>query len=693
MSLGLVNVPKTSGPHGEPKVPARLAPRERKFLPEVQGLRALAVLMVVSYHVWFGRISGGVDIFLLISAFLLTGQFTRKLESGRPLGLLKYWVHLFKRLLPLIAVTLVATLVGAYFLIPEARWHSIIGQSWASLLYYQNWFLAAESVDYYATDHSLASPLQHFWSLSIQGQIFIIWPLVFAVAALIARRSKLRVRPLLMCMFGAVFVVSLLFSIITTHTNQAFAYFDTRTRLWEFALGSLLALVLPYVRLRRNTRIVLGWVGIVGMLSCGLILQVGQQFPGYMALWPTLSAAFIIVAGFTDSKAGVDRFLSWKPLVSLGNSSYALYLFHWPLLVFVLVVTGRDHAGPKAGLAIIVVSIVAAYLATRWIDIPLRRNKWFDLKLRRAAVVIAVCIAVVAAPLAGWQHQIQAKEQAALAQAESNNPGAEALRPGFVPQGDPAAPMQPALTALDKQWVSLDKKCEGDLATTGAVLAKSCTQSSPTGTPSKTIVVVGDSHAEQWMGALIPVAEENNWQLVSVLLGGCDFGDEAEDSGRESSCVDFNVAAQDYILDQQPDAVFTIATNAVPDSPSENVVAGYETAVKTFTGAGIDVVGMRDNPRFLANVASCVSAQGADACSFQKDNNLAPENPAESLNSIKGAYMLDLTDSLCTDGSCDAVIGNTLVYMDNNHLTGVYAKSMAPDMEEHLFAATGWKRG
>ncbi|WP_449373472.1 acyltransferase family protein [Arthrobacter psychrolactophilus] len=136
----------------------------RKFLPEVQGLRAVAVVMVVAYHVWFGRISGGVDVFLLVSAFLLTGQFTRKLEQGRTLELFKYWAHLFKRLLPLIALTLLLTLLGVYLFMPETRWNSMFGQTWASLFYYQNWFLASEAVDYYATDHSVASPLQHFWS-------------------------------------------------------------------------------------------------------------------------------------------------------------------------------------------------------------------------------------------------------------------------------------------------------------------------------------------------------------------------------------------------------------------------------------------------------------------------------------------------------------------------------------------------
>lgn len=667
----------------------------RKFRPEVQGLRAVAVLMVVSYHVWFGRISGGVDIFLLISAFLLTGQFTRKLETGRALELLKYWAHLFKRLLPLIALTLLLTLLGVYFILPETNWTSMFGQTWASLFYYQNWFLASEAVDYYATDHSVASPLQHFWSLSIQGQIFILWPLIFAGSAALSRVARLRIRPLLIYIFGAVFVVSLMFSIITTNTNQAFAYFDTRTRLWEFALGSLLALTLPYLSFRRPTRIALGWLGVIAMLSCGLILQVGQKFPGYTALWPTLAAAFVIVAGSTDSKFGADRFLSWKPLVKLGDSSYALYLFHWPALVFFLVFSGREQAGLKAGTVIILVSIVGAILATKWIDTPIRRSKWIEKKRRRAVLTIAICVAVVAAPLSAWQGQIRAEEQALAAQDQAafaevtrNYPGAQALQAGFMDASDPGLALKPAMTALDKQWVSLGDSCEGDFATSVSVLDEGCGQTKVTGNPVKTIVIVGDSHTEQFAGALMPVAEDNNWQLVSLLLGGCDFG---SGTGSSAECRDFNKEAMDYILNLKPDAVFTVATDAVPDSPDETIVPGYEQAAQTFVDADIEVIGIRDNPRFSLNKASCVSKSGAADCTFQQSDNLATTNPAEPLNRLDGAHMIDLTDQYCKDGTCQAAAGNILIYMDSHHLTWDYARTMAPALGERIAASTGWK--
>jgi peptidoglycan/LPS O-acetylase OafA/YrhL len=670
----------------------RDVPAPRKFLPEVQGLRALAVLMVVSYHVWFGRVSGGVDIFLLISAFLLTGQFTRKLETGKALALLKYWAHLFKRLLPLIVLTLLATLVATYLFVPATRWSGIMSQAWASLTYRQNWFLASESVDYYASDHSLASPLQHFWSLSIQGQIFILWPLVFALAASISRKARLKVRPLLMYMFGAIFVASLAYSIVATSSRQEYAYFDTRARLWEFALGSLLALALPYLNFNRGTRIVLGWLGVVAMLACGIVLQVDQQFPGYIALWPTLAAAAVIVAGHTGSSVGADRFLSWKPLVKLGDSSYALYLFHWPVLVIFLIATGRDHAGPKAGLAIVLFSIVAAILATKWIDTPLRTNTWANSKRRRSTAVIVTCMLTVAVPLAGCQLYVAKSEKALLASADQNNPGAASLRPGFVDKAEPGAAMLPTLTSLDKQWVALGHSCTGDFAPTSPIVDKACGQSVVTGAASKKIVVLGDSHSQQWMGALIPVAKKYNWQLISVLKGGCTYSAEVLGPERAAACNQYNAAATDYVLKQRPDAVFTVSTAAVPDSPAETMRPGFVEAVTKFTKAGIEVVGVRDNARFNSNKANCVAKEGADACAFSQATNFAPKDPAAGLNTMPGAHMLDLTDRFCVDGTCGAVIGNVLVYLDHNHLTGEYTKTLAPDLEQRWFAATGWPK-
>ena len=261
------------GPDSTPVV----ARRQADWRPEIQGLRAVAVLLVVVFHIFTDRVSGGVDIFLFISAFFLTGSFTRKMEAGRPLAVGRYWLHVFTRLMPMAVLTILLTLVAVATVYPLADRASWRTEALASALYVENWALAFNAVDYYAADNTSLSPFQHFWSLSVQGQVFILWPLLFLVSALVARRTGARPRAVLTTAFASVFVVSLLWSVTQTSQNQAFTYFDTRARLWEFALGSLLALVLPFIHLGRRTRVFLGWAGLASMIAVGVVLMAGNS--------------------------------------------------------------------------------------------------------------------------------------------------------------------------------------------------------------------------------------------------------------------------------------------------------------------------------------------------------------------------------------------------------------------------------
>ncbi|WP_043794063.1 acyltransferase family protein [Pseudarthrobacter chlorophenolicus] len=671
--------------------------RTASFRPEVQGLRALAVLMVVTYHVWLGRVSGGVDIFLLISAFLLTLSFVRKAETGRPFGLLGHWLHLFKRLLPAAVVVILGVLAGTWLILPQGRWPQILDQAWASLLYRQNWLLADTAVDYYAQDHAGASPLQHFWSLSIQGQVFILWPLLFAAAAgiLAALRrlpacAGLTYRGLLGIGFGAVFAVSLAYSIEQTAGNQAYAYFDTRARLWEFALGSLLALALPYLKPGKALRVVLGWAGLVGMVSCGLLLTVDRSFPGFVALWPTLSAAAIIVAGQTGSRYGVDRVLSSKPAVALGDNSYALYLWHWPVLVLALAVTGVEAPNLIQGLGIVGASVLLAVLTTRFVEKPLRDWHWPKLRAWRTAVVIAACGAILAGPVSVWQTFITAEEAATAAQPRELTPGAAALAPGIEADPAPAARIIPGPSALDNDWAGIQTPCAGSNATDDPIL-EGCRQEIPEGGGTKRIVVLGDSHSQQYLGALAPIAAAKGWELVTLLMPACRFG--AESDTRTAECNAYNRASADYVLEHRPDAVFTVASLTHEEAPFETEVPGYLDGVRPFADAGIEILGIRDNPRFTFNMPECVQRNGADApeCNPPLAESLVEPSPLENYRGkVDGLHLMDMSDFICARGVCPAVVGNVYVYKDDNHLSRTYAESMIPMFEQRLLAATGW---
>lgn len=655
------------------------------YRPEVQGLRALAVLMVASYHIWFGRVSGGVDVFLLISAFLLSLSFIRKAESGRGLHLRQYWVHVFKRLLPAAAVVIVGTLVATVLFVPRSRWSEIASQAWTSLLYVQNWALAADSVDYYAPDHSIASPFQHFWSLSVQGQVFILWPLLFALAALIARLAHKRFRSVVLCVFGAVFLLSFAFSIYETYTNQAYAYFDTRARLWEFAFGTLLALAIPFLKPGRGYRIAAGWIGLAAILSGGFILDVQGQFPGYVALWPLVAAALVIIAGQTGSRLGADRILSWGPLVRMGEMSYALYLWHWPVLVIYLAWRGRQEVGPVGGLLIIGLSLVMAYLTTRFVEKPLRSARRLA-GGKQAVAIIAACVAAVAVPLGSWQYSLKVEDEKLQAEAAANYPGARVLLPDY--EGEPTGvPVRPESMQDPDSWGHLPLQCsEVPDGPSDPALTEICFSTSNVEAPERTILIIGSSHAQQWIEAVEPLAASHNYRIMALLKGGCPYGGEA--ASRSEDCNRFNQAATEYAQELKPDAVVAVATSAMPDAGVDPLVEGFETAAEELADAGIQVVGIRDNPRFGFNMQVCAETNGPDSCSAPLAEKLTPVFPRTE--NAGGMAFLDFSDLICPDGTCSSVVGNTYVYLDDNHLTTSYTASMAEEFERRFHAAVNW---
>lgn len=663
----------------------------RTFRPEVQGLRAVAVMMVVSYHIWLGRVSGGVDVFLMLSAFLLTGSFIRKLERGRPLALGGYWLHLFKRLLPAAVTVLLLTIAATFLLLPASIWPTVIEQAWASLFYVQNWLLAANSVDYYAA-RDAASPLQQFWSLSIQGQVFILWPLLFLAGRAITGPIQRRVpwvnhRTVMFGIFATIFLVSLVYSIAETLDNQAFAYFDTRARLFEFAFGSMLALIIDRIVPPRWLRVLLGWVGVVAMLACGFVLAVDRAFPGVVALWPVLAAAAIVVAGRTDSRFGVDRLLSSRLLVKLGDVSYALYLVHWPALIVFAMTTGDVSPGIGAGLALVGGSVALAWLITRFVERPIRASPKIEGRRLRAGAVIVVCLALVAVPLTVAQQQLDSARAATADAGSTDYPGARALADPSVPVPDDVDAI-PALSALGDEFATLPERC--DEAVAGSVDLRTCGQTARPENPERTLYVVGDSHAQQWLPPVRAVAERNGWQVVSLLRGGCAFT-LAAGSG---DCSDQNRAVLQTLIDVKPDAVVVVSTAASKTVAQDQIRPGFEAGVTALTDAGIEVIGLRDNPRFDFDIAACAGTKGADApaCNPARETKLTGTNPADALAARNpGFYSLDLTDLVCGARACSPVQGNVRVFIDDNHLTETYAATMTEPLADRLFAATGWR--
>ncbi len=662
------------------------------FRADVEGLRAAAVLLVVAYHVWLGRVSGGVDVFLLLSAYFLVGGLVRRLERGERVSLPQHWLRVFQRLVPAAAVVVAGTVAAGLVLLPPPRWRGLLVDAVGSMGYAENWVLAARAVDYYAADKGQASPLQHMWSLSVQGQAFVLVPVLVLAAGWLARRWGRRPGPVVGVVLAVVVLASLAWSVHTTATRQAFAYFDTASRLWELALGGLLAVVLPRVRLPRGVAEPLGWAGLVALLACGVVLDVTRSFPGWVALWPLGCAAAVILAGSRPTRRGVDRLLAVRPLVAAGGVSYALYLVHWPVLVLWLATSGRPRAGVLDGAAVVAASLVLAVALTRLVERPVRRLTWPVTAPWRSAAVVLGCVVLVAGLAGGGILRIdrdaQRGDRLAAGLEVPGHPGARAVTDGEDVRVLPAEQRLPASTALRREFASLPAGCTGEWAAPAA-LGDSCSALDPGPGASATVLVVGDSHAEQWLAALAPLAEREGWRVVALLEGGCSFGAASTRSG---TCARWNAAALDYVTSHRADLVVTVSTAAHRSRPTERLVTGYEEVVREVTAHGTPVVGLRDNPRFTGGVVACALADGDEACTAPVSEKLAAINPADTVE-VAGFTSLDLTDLVCPHGRCPPAVGNVWVYLDDNHLTRSYAATLAPALEERLRAAGAWPGG
>jgi peptidoglycan/LPS O-acetylase OafA/YrhL len=661
----------------------------RKFRPELQGLRALAALLVVVYHVWLGRISGGVDVFFLISGFLITGQLYRAQKRGK-IEFRPMWGRMIKRLFPAGLTVLLAVIVASILLLPEYRWFQTIREVIAASVYAENWRLASDSVDYFA-QHNSASLVQHYWSLSIQGQFYVVWPLLVALVAFIAARAKLSLWSSLLVTMVVAFVGSLAFSIYLTAVNQPLAYFHSATRIWEFALGGMLALVIDRVVLPKAVALVLGWLGVIAVAVCGLVLRVGSEFPGYLALWPTVGAALVIAAGATGSVLGADRWLASRPLVYLGNLSFSLYLWHWPVLLLYMVARDRPSVGLLGGAFVIGLSLLLAAATYHFVEEPVRRSSIGTVRPWGAYRFGVIALVVLMGAAGAWQYYGKQQEtKYALTVDDPLHPGAQALQDGKLLSTPTNVPLAPAFVSLNNDWIGADSAtCTKSVRNKEMLICPTKELK-----PVKRVVLVGDSHAEQYLGALRPYAQEQHWQVFSILKGGCAYSLSATPPANPNWCQRWNVDATAEILALKPDAVVTVGSREVRPGPTEHIPGGYVEAWRQLSAAGIPVIALRDNPRFEKSPVECVQTKGAAAaeCATPREQLYTDDAPlAPGTKLPEDVHFVDTAEYFCTATSCPPVIGNVIVYMDDNHISGTYMSTMATPLGADIADALGWK--
>ncbi len=660
-------------------------PAERgHFEPHLQGLRAIAVLLVVVYHFYPGRLSGGyigVDIFFVISGYLITGQLARELLRNGTIRLPAFWAKRARRLLPAAILVLIFATVMTLVVLPLSGLVESLREILASTFYIENWALAANAVDYLAsTDESL---VQHYWSLSLEEQFYILWPLLLLAATWLAARLK---RPgVLAGVVGAASILSFIFSIAYTTTNSSQAYFSTFTRIWEFGVGALLAL-LPALRPRGAVMTnLLGYAGLAVVLGCGYLYNPSTPFPGYMAAIPALGTAAIIASARRESRFDLARVLSVRPMRFIGDISYSLYLWHWPLIVIAPYIPGWG-LGTINRVVLFISCFVLGWLTKRYVEDPARTWTFLTAKRPRATYGFVLGAMALSALLVATVFLIQnPKYDAAAAELRTIAVHPPACFGAAVSTGCD----NPALTASVIPSAGFGNADRPDhiecFVQLNDARVHPCTFGSKDPAAPR-IALIGDSHAYQYLDAMIAQAERRGWSLTTYLKGACPW--TTADVGGPTpafidSCTGFRSSLASTLANEKPfDAIFTAALAATPviaGDPLKAAEAGFSDAWKT-QAQGAPVVTIVDNPDLVDDPNKCLRlTTDASTCAVPRADVLQKNDPLRrAAESGTNVTLVDLTDTYCDARVCHVVIGGANVYRDKDHLTVTFAGTIGP---------------
>jgi peptidoglycan/LPS O-acetylase OafA/YrhL len=689
------------------KAGAEASGRESGFRPDIQGLRAIAVSMVVIYHLRPSLLPGGfagVDVFFVISGYLITGHLWRGYRKTGSVSLLDFW----GRRAPAAALVLLVTWLVARVVEPVTELPDIATQIRASALYFQNWQLASDAVNYLQAEGP-ATPVQHFWSLSVEEQFYLVWPVLFGIAALVgiaaARARGGRHRPpadgrraalvTVALLTTALVACSLWYSVYDTRTNPAAAYFVTTTRMWELGIGGLLAMVPDWFSKRIGRHGWLGWAGLAAVIYAAFTLSGASPFPGWIAILPVGGAAAMIAGGGATGRLGPARLTSIRPMVFLGGISYSLYLWHWPIFNLYSVWRGKAP-GLLTGPVMVATAVLLAWLTKVLVEDKvrlsplLRGHSWRSVSVALAAVVPVVLVWVYLANPVTWDGQLP----------RTGYPGAAALvstTTAEVPAEPVLPPIQAAPLDMPKYW--LDNCLDANSATTEKICVFGDTKN-----PVLTVAMVGDSIDGNWFPALEQMALQRHWKLVTDLHGTCMWTAtmmvDTTTGAPNTACHQWGQAAlNDLVTKMRPNVVIT---SGMPEDgsvghqqlgPAAYAAEGageaqYWTDLKNH---GIDVVAIRETPYMGTDEPDCLAKYGRNSpkCNLPAAKAILPDPPTVIASRDTGGKVkvVDMNNFICGPQECEPIIGNVLVYLDGRHLTATYGQTLTKYLEPRLLKA------
>ena len=690
--------------------------QRRGFRPDIEGLRAVAVLAVVLYHAGIPGLAGGfigVDVFFVISGFLITGLLWREVASTNTVALGRFYGARARRLLPAAATVGVATAIAAAIVLPPLQARSVFADGVASALYAGNYRFAAHGTDYLAAD--LPSPFQHYWSLGVEEQFYLVWPvLIMGAAWLIGRLRPAAVARALpyAVVLGVVGATSLAAAVVWTRTSPSWAFFSLPTRAWELAAGGLVALSIQQWRnLPLLPAAIAGWGGLTLILLTCTQLGPHTPYPGTSALLPVLGTALVIGGGSVTRGLGPGRLLCRPAMRAIGRVSYSWYLWHWPVLLLMPLLLG-EPAGLPARLTAIFVSAGLAVITLHLVENPgrfaaaLRRSAKRSLVVAGVASGAAACACLVlltVIPVPAGHGPAAPKTSFVALPSTAAVPGAaqdprDAAVDQAVAQVRAAAAAAAGLRAVPS---NLDPSLADAPADKAAVFVNGCVRSwrdvgqsecatGDTASPT-TVALIGDSHAAMWNPAFEQLAGQRHWRLETLAKVTCPLQDLPIDSpylGREyTECEQWRGQIMARMAAEHPRLVVLDMSRRyggdfgfVSYDPAWIETLGRTVAQLRKTGAAVLVLGPAPDPHSVAPVCLSAHLDDATACAPSRsaavnDGGISAERAATTGN---GGHYADLTDLFCTAQRCPMIVGNTLVFRDDNHLTTEYARLLAP---------------
>ena len=682
------------------------------FRGDLEGLRAVAVILVLLYHAQIPGFTGGyvgVDVFFVLSGFLITGILLRERQSSGRISLPGFYARRARRILPAAALVLLATVVASALLMPSLTVPDTTRDAAAAALYVSNIRFGIQATDYLAALQA-PSPVLHYWSLSVEEQFYVFWP---AIVILVCGRGGSIGRRIGIAAL-AISLVSVALSVWLTDVNAPWAFFSLPTRAWELGIGAILAVSgSRLVRIPGRAAAALGWLGLAAVALSGVILNDATPYPGTAALLPTLGAALVIAGGFRPSGISVGRLLGTAVPRYIGRISYSLYLWHWPLLVIPAAAAGVVLDLPDR-LALLGAAFVLSAMSQRFVEEPIRRGRIVGTRPSRnlamagaLTLTVAICatgVGIAAAgppplaisPAAASSDEVTANRIIDLALAATSGGTSPASLPKSVGGPVPQALVPAIVDARDLEPRPYRDGCHLDAT---ATVSPPCFYGDQLS--SHTLVLFGDSHAVSWWPALDHLALQTGWRLASYTKSGCSPVDAPQWNftlKREyTECQAWRENTNSRIASLHPDLVIVSGARmsfgplAVAGNSDAEAMSAYRSGLtrtlERLAQLAGHVVLIGLTPTSTYDVPVCLSAHNDMlACStpvglaFSETWDLATKGAAGDAD----VTYVDPTYWLCPSAPCLPVIGNFLVYRDSDHMTLPFAEALADRLAKAL---------